>query len=383
MDKKKTALKIAGNILEMLVDPTVIPVKERIYFRPEEVLLNKSYEDAKASSFGAYGNQSHNSDFYPQRNRMLSQNREASMDRRSIVASLDILSQNFKEDDPIAKDLRTMAYAVANISDEKLQLRMAETAPEDMEGVVAAEEYFVFSQKFIRDYMKKHPDATRQEAMKEAAEAWKEKKKEKGGEKKEEPKKEEKKASEEEVVAEVDADLWSDDAASIVASALVTDVVGMQSDPSQEDEDEKDAGKDKKDEDDEEACMKAAEEKEAGKIPGVPDGTGPGAETDECPMKKKEEETPKKAEEAPAEEPKEAKAEEPAKEEEAPAEEAPAEETEAKKKADEANIVDTDILAAEDTEALIDIQGIEMAAPMILTEELTDEDRSKLDQLFK
>lgn len=61
--------KIANNMLEFLIDPTVFPLTRRLYFRPEERLQNAFYEDAKADSFKAYGTQKHNSDFYPTRNR--------------------------------------------------------------------------------------------------------------------------------------------------------------------------------------------------------------------------------------------------------------------------------------------------------------------------
>lgn len=97
MDKNK---KIANNILEFLLDPTVFPVKSRNYFRPEEILKNESYEGAKADSERAYGDQSHNSDFYPKRSLL---QREASMERKTLIASLDVLSQNFQESDPIAR----------------------------------------------------------------------------------------------------------------------------------------------------------------------------------------------------------------------------------------------------------------------------------------
>lgn len=119
MDSKK----IANNILEFLVNPRVYPVERRLYFRSEEILDNSYYEDAIADSERAYGNQSQNSSFYPTRNR--SSKREASfMDRKTLIASMDVLSQKFNEKDPIAKDLRTMAYAISKMSDEELQTRL-------------------------------------------------------------------------------------------------------------------------------------------------------------------------------------------------------------------------------------------------------------------
>ncbi len=47
------------------------------------------------------------------------------MERKTLIASLDVLSQEFTETDPMAKDLRTMAYVVANMSDEELEKRVA------------------------------------------------------------------------------------------------------------------------------------------------------------------------------------------------------------------------------------------------------------------
>ena len=132
MDKKK----IANNILEFLIDPTRVPVRERLYFRPEENLQNDYFTNAKQDAFAAYGTEKHNSDMYPARNRSLKTQKGGSiMDRKSIIASLDILSQNFKaENDPIAKDLRTMAYAISKMGEEELQSRLAAEAP-DFEGL--------------------------------------------------------------------------------------------------------------------------------------------------------------------------------------------------------------------------------------------------------
>jgi len=130
---EKSVKRVANNILDFLIDPTKIPVKERLYFRPEEILKNESYEKAKADAFIAYKDQKHNSDFYPQKNRSL--NKEARMDRRSLIASLDVLSKNFSDKDPISTDLRAMAHAVSQMSDEELGGRLAEGAP-DLEGTL-------------------------------------------------------------------------------------------------------------------------------------------------------------------------------------------------------------------------------------------------------
>jgi hypothetical protein len=54
------------------------------------------------------------------------------MDRKTIVASMDILSQQFTdENDPMAKDLRTMAFCVAKLPEEEYTARLAS---EDVEA---------------------------------------------------------------------------------------------------------------------------------------------------------------------------------------------------------------------------------------------------------
>jgi predicted RNA-binding Zn-ribbon protein involved in translation (DUF1610 family) len=136
IDKKK----IANNILDFLIDPTRIPVQERVYFRPEEILRNETYEKAKADACIAYKDQKHNADFYPQRNRSLSQEVNT-MDRKALIASLDVLSKNFKNDkDPFAVDLRTMAMALSKMADEDLLPRLASDSPE-LESVLAGKTF--------------------------------------------------------------------------------------------------------------------------------------------------------------------------------------------------------------------------------------------------
>lgn len=223
MDSKK----IANNILEFLVNPRVYPVEKRLYFRSEEILDNSYYEDAIADADKAYGDQSQNSSFYPTRNR--SSKREASfMDRKTLIASMDVLSQKFNEKDPIAKDLRTMAYAISKMSDEELQTRLnvaAETfkCPECGTKVLKQTGYCVKCKKKV----------------------------EKGGKGK--------KAAEEETkeAEEYLNDNWSKEASDIVSQALVYDILG-----------EKASGKKKG--------------------PGVPDGTGPWGGTSKCQMNKAE-----------------------------------------------------------------------------------------------
>jgi predicted RNA-binding Zn-ribbon protein involved in translation (DUF1610 family) len=122
---------MANNILDFLIDPTRIPVQERVYFRPEEILKNKTYEQAKAEACLAYKDQKHNSDFYPKRNRTQTQMEASIMDRKSLIASLDVLSKNFSNpSDPFAHDLQIMAVALSKMSDEELQPRLAAEAPD-------------------------------------------------------------------------------------------------------------------------------------------------------------------------------------------------------------------------------------------------------------
>lgn len=363
-EKKK---KFANNILEFLFDPTVIPVEQRLYFRPEEILKNQSYEAAKAEADRTYGDQRHNSDFYPK----MSNEREAtSMDRKTLIASMDILSQNFQEEDPIAKDLRTMAYAISQMSDEELELRLAT-------DVEAKNPWMDHMKKFREENKEKIKGKTLKEVIEMAKKTYKK--------------------AEEEAVAEekeitVDLDNWSKEASEAVKRALIADVVGEDKEAAEckpaEEEEKKEAGKikgpgkpdgtgplsgtpecqmTKK----EEKKKKEGEEKEAGKIkgPGIPDGTGPRSGTPACPMTKEEEEK-KKAEKAEGTEETE-KAEETEETEEKKAEEEKVEEA---KEATEPSLVNTEIL------------GIQMEAGMILPEDIGDlspEEEAKLGQLFQ
>jgi len=130
--------KVANNILDFLIDPTKVPVKERVYFRPEEMLKNETYEKAKADAHAAFKDQKNNSDFYPH-NKKSNLTQEANiMDRKSLIASLDVLSRNFKDaSDPIAADLQHMAIALSKMDDETLQARLASDGP-DLETVLSA-----------------------------------------------------------------------------------------------------------------------------------------------------------------------------------------------------------------------------------------------------
>lgn len=230
MDKKK----LANNILEFLLDPTQFPVEQRLYFRPEERLDNKSFDAAKQEALKAYGDQRHNMNMYPTQNRE-TKAREVSMDRRALVASMDILAQNFKDEDPISEHLKLMAKAVSEMGDDELSARTAENAPEDFSELekTAASDYT----KFVKKWLKSNPG----KGIGDAAKAWKkEKKADDAGdhvappveEEAEKPAEEEaKKPVEEEkpIEASVEVnDFWTKEASDAVARAIVADVKGIE-----------------------------------------------------------------------------------------------------------------------------------------------------------
>lgn len=220
MDKKK----LANNILEFLLDPTQFPVEQRLYFRPEERLDNKSFDAAKQEALKAYGDQRHNMNMYPTQNRE-TKAREVSMDRRALVASMDILAQNFKDEDPISEHLKLMAKAVSEMGDDELSARTAETAPEDFSELekTAASDYT----KFVKKWLKSNPG----KGIGDAAKAWKkEKKADDAGDHVTPPVEAEKSAEEEKPVeASVEVnDFWSKEASDAVARAIVADVKGIE-----------------------------------------------------------------------------------------------------------------------------------------------------------
>jgi len=345
LEKRK---KIANNILEFLFDPTVIPIERRMYFRPEEILKNQSYEQAKAESNKTYGDQRSNSDFYPPKNKMSNESEASSMDRKTLIASMDILSQTFQENDPIGKDLRTMAYAVAKMSDEELESRMVEAG----KGLPP------WLMKDDKGKVVKNPDFKKEKKKADEAEETKE-------------------AAEE--TPQVDMDVWSKEASEAVKKALIADVVGDKEagcKPAEDEEEEEVDAKKKAETDKKEvsSCDPAEDDeaektKEAGKKkgPGVPDGTGPMKDSPECPINKDKE----------------------AKEEKIPEEEEK-EEVDAKKKADEEPVetkeAEEEKEATEPTIVNTEILGIEMAASFLTPEDIGDlspEESAKLDQLFK
>lgn len=373
MDKKK----MANNILEFLIDPTRVPVERRVYHRPEEQLDNRSFEKAKLDSMVAYGDQRHNSDMYPSRKRSLTQREVLGMERKDIIASLDVLSQEFPQNDAIGKDLRSMAYVLAKMNDEAFENRMAKAetfeCPECGTKVLKQTGYCVKCKKKVKS---------------KAA------------------------ASEEEISSEtvVLEDKWTREASEAVKASLLSEK-GVEAKgwtpPKEESEEEekKEAAEDKE----AKGCDKKEDtpeesKKEAGKIkgPGKPDGTGPMSGTDECPMSKKEEsESKKKADEkeakgkdceetsegAPEEKKKEAVKEDDTLEEEKKEDTSEKKEATEEKKADdkeadekvaeEDKVVNTDVLATEE------FDGIELSSPMAASDmELSDTEKKDLDRLF-
>jgi hypothetical protein len=193
---------LANNILEFLIDPTKFPVKQRVYFRPEEILRNESYEGARAEAQKTYKDQRKNSDFYPSKNRP---SREAfimdsKMDRKTVIASMDVLAQHFyDENDPVATDLRTMAKCVAELSDAEYDSRLASSV--EAKGKAETVPCPVCQTKIL----------------KQTGYCLKCKKKTLGGGGAEKEK-------------EATVDLWSKEAADAVQQALVSDVVGTDDD---------------------------------------------------------------------------------------------------------------------------------------------------------
>ena len=341
--------KVANNILDFLIDPTKIPVKKRVYFRPEENLKNDVYENAKADAAKAYKNQRSNSDFYPNKNRHITQ-REALMDRKSLIASFDILSKNFSENDPIGKDLRTMAAAVSKMSDGEFSSRQASNAP-NFDGmqveakdkaktfpcptcgtkVLEAAGYCVKCKKKVKPGKKAAEEDPKAEEPKDEEPA-----------KKEEPtEKEPEEKKEEDVEA---SDFWTKEAMTRVARALVSDVLGM----SQEDEE----APGKKVEE-----PKKEEEIEAKKAP-------------------KEELAPKEEEVEAKKTPKEEVEDENKKAAVVPEEDEKVVEKELPVKEEKKSTVNTDILAT------ITFGDITMDAPIVDAGEMTEEEKARLAGLF-
>ena len=339
-----------------------------MYFGPGERLDNRSFEKAKADSLQAYGKEHSNSDFYPSRNRQQTQ-REAGyiMDRKTIIASLDVLSQNFDETDSIGEGLRAMAYTVSKMADEEFEAR---TAKKKVEFV-------------------KCPKCGNPKVMKQTGYCVKCGKKGIGKDDKKDDKDDKKKKANE--------DFWTKAASEAVALALVEDVVGTsdadddakkddmtpdeKESKKKDDEDETSASKKKDDEEDVEAkkMKKEDEDIEAKKKDDEDEASASkkkDEEKDEVEAKKKDDEkdeveAKKKDETTPPPEKKEDVEAKKMKKDE--------EEIEAKKKEDDAkkSKVNTDILGS--------VEGIEMdfGAFSLDEVELTASDKEQLDKLFQ
>jgi hypothetical protein len=359
MDSKK----IANNILEFLFDPTVIPVKDRLYFRKEEILKNESFDSAKADALKAYGGQKKNSDFYPSKNRQQTQREASIMDRKTLIASMDVLSQQFDESDPIGKDLRTMAYAVSKMSDEELVARTVE-AKKKMEmikcptcggKVMKQTGYCLHCKKKIKDMKEK--DAT-----------------------------------------EVSSDFWSKEAADAVKKALLSDVCGMD-EPEEKKEPEEEAPAPAPEEKEEEAPAPAPKKEKAPPPPApkeeeeeVDAGKKCKEEEEEASTKdaskkckeeeaSKEKDAGKKKEELEDEKDAGKKKEELEDEKDAGKKKEELEdEKDASKKEDAKKKVDTGILSYEGIELGEAVKGLVSADEI---GELTADEKSKLDQLFQ
>jgi hypothetical protein len=93
-------MKTANNILELLLDPTVFPIKQRVYFGPGENLRNESYDKAKEEALALYGNQSQNTDFYPGEKKLLhnlKQANELTLFYKNFVSKALRISKNSKK----------------------------------------------------------------------------------------------------------------------------------------------------------------------------------------------------------------------------------------------------------------------------------------------
>jgi ribosomal protein L37E len=273
------------------------------------------------------------------------------MDRKTIIASLDVLSQNFDETDSIGEGLRAMAYTVSKMADEEFETR---TAKKKVEFVTC-------------------PKCGNKKVMKQTGYCVKCGKKGIGKEDKKEDKdgKKKKKASE---------NFWTKAASEAVALALVEDVIGMSDDDAKDEDKEKTAhAKDcdcpdckeekeakKKDEEEVEAKKKDEEEgKEAKKKD----------EEEDKEAKKKDEEEDKEAKKKDEEEDKEAKKKD--EEEDVEAKKKDEEEDVEAKKEEDAKKVNTNILG--------NVEGIEMDLGALSLDEveLTASDKEQLDKLFQ
>jgi len=362
--------KVANNMLDYLIDPTRIPVTRRLYFRAEENLKNDFFEDAKRDAQIAYGDQKHNSDMYPQRNRKLKQREVSKMaaDRKTIIASFDVLAQSFDEKDPMAHDLRVMARVISKMSEEEFtsRVQMAEVLSSDEammlkaaseEGVIVEARkqsaFFKFMiEEFRPAYLKKHPGASVAEIGKAAGKAWKEKKKKK------------------------EASDWSKDASKAVCAAILKDVKGIEA-PVQEQQEEH-----------EKSETPAEEAKEHGEEPKAEPKKEEGKDTDAGQNDPKffyQKKAPEKTVEAPKESVKEPPAvkEAPCKEEIESAKKKEEVKPEEAEKKEEKKEVDTSVLKTASVRQ--SVNGIEIESTFLSMDdvgELSAEEKSNLAKLY-
>lgn len=316
--------------------------------------MNESYEKAKADSLQSYGKEKNNSDFYPTRNRQQTQREASIMDRKNIIASLDVLSQNFEENDPINESLRAMAYTVSKMADEEFESRTAK--------------------KKVK--MVKCPKCGNPKVMAQTGYCLKCGTKGIGKDKKKDEKDEKKKAK------KASEYFWSKAASDAIALALVQDVCGTSDDDAKEEiPEEKEAMKKEDDKEcpPEKESMKKEDDKEC---PPEKEAKKDEDEDDDATASKKEDDedddatAAKKVED---EEEKDAAKKDEKEEEDKEAGKAPEEmkkddeEVEAKKK-----VVNTDMLA--------NIEGVEMNIGMLSLDdvgELTATEKEELDKLFQ
>jgi hypothetical protein len=365
--------KIANNILDFLIDPTKVPVKERVYFRPEENLKNDVYEGAKAEAAKVFKDQKFNSDFYPNKTRK-TQREAMLMDRKSLIASFDILSRNFKENDLIAKDLRTMAAAVSKMSEEEFSGRQASDAPDFEEMKVEAKAKTFKCPKCGTKVLEQTGYCVKcKKKVKKAAEEESPVKDEEVPEKEETPK-----DKGDDVEATVQ-DFWTKEAMTRVAQGLVTEVLAMEGNEEDEEaKDDKEAKKEEKAPEEEEVSAKKEkvleeeemdkEAKKKIKIKYYPDGTIKKEKSKEKSATVDEEEKDvakaKDVEEEVKEANKKAAITDEKSEEKLPVDE------------EKKSTVDTDILAS------ITFGDISLDAPIIEAGEMTEEEKAKLAGLF-
>jgi predicted RNA-binding Zn-ribbon protein involved in translation (DUF1610 family) len=272
--------------------------------------------------------------------------REATlMDRKSLIASFDILSRNFKENDPIREDLRAMAAAISKMNDDEFSSRQASSAPD-------FEEMQIEAKKKAKTFPCPNCGTKVLEQTSYCVKCKKKVKPKKAStcEKEEEEETTAKKDDmKEDKEVESSQDFWTKEAMTMVAKGLVSNVLGWSEAEEEDDEEEATAKKDEEEEE-KDAAKKKDEDEEK-----------------EVSSKKKPKEEEVSSKKKPEEKEVSSKKEED-------------EEKDAAKKKDEdeekESTVNTDILAS------ITFGNINMDAPMIEAGDMTEEEKTKLAGLF-